>query len=115
MTLLIPLAFLVMQTPSLKVGDPAPPLAVGPWIKGEPIPKLEKGRVYVVEFWATWCGPCKANMPHLSRLARKVKGKAEIIGVNVWERPPTTEMDIKAFVAGMGDRMDYHRVLPARV
>lgn len=104
------LALLVFQGPALKVGDVAPPLRVGTWIKGSPIPELQRGKVYVVEFWATWCGPCKANMPHLSALARRMKGKAEVIGVDVWERPPTNEEDVKSFVAKMGDRMDYHVV-----
>jgi hypothetical protein len=36
-----------------------------------------------------------------------MRGKAEVIGVDVWERPPTTEEDVKSFVAKMGDRMDY--------
>lgn len=101
------LALLVLQTPALKAGDPAPPLTVGTWIKGAPIPSLQRGKVYVIEFWATWCGPCKANMPHLSELARKMKGKAQVIGVDVWERPPTSEDDVKKFVAQMGNRMDY--------
>ena len=41
-------------TPTLKVGDPAPPLAVSRWLKGEPLKRLEPSRTYVVEFWATW-------------------------------------------------------------
>lgn len=32
---------------------------------------FQKGNVYVVEFWATWCQPCIAGMPHLSRLQEK--------------------------------------------
>jgi thiol-disulfide isomerase/thioredoxin len=104
------LALILLQGPALKVGDPAPPLRLGTWIKGAPIHELQKGKVYVVEFWATWCGPCKANMPHLSALARRMKGKAEVIGVDVWERPPTSEEDVKKFVLQMGDRMDYNVV-----
>jgi hypothetical protein len=42
------------QNPTFKIGDPAPPIAPISWIQGTPITKYEKGRVYVVEFWATW-------------------------------------------------------------
>src|SRR5687768_10072414 len=38
--------------PKLKVGDKAPPLSIEKWVKGEPITGFEKGRIYVVEFWA---------------------------------------------------------------
>ena len=43
------------QNPSLKFGDYAPKLQVKEWIKGTPIQSFEKGKVYVLEFWATWC------------------------------------------------------------
>lgn len=55
-------------TPSLAVGDPAPPLRVEAFLKGEPIAAFEPGKVYVIEFWATWCAPCIEQMPHLSAL-----------------------------------------------
>jgi cytochrome c biogenesis protein CcmG/thiol:disulfide interchange protein DsbE len=46
-----------------------------------------RGKPLVVNFWATWCGPCKAAMPSLQSLHEKYQGKAvEIIGVNVWEK-----------------------------
>lgn len=70
---------------TLKVGDAAPPIVAEKWIKGKAIPKFEKGRVYVMEFWATWCGPCRASMPHLSEVARKFKKDADVISFNVKE------------------------------
>ncbi len=70
----------------LMVGDKAPAISVEKWVKGEPITGFEKGKVYVVEFWATWCGPCKVSMPHLSELQKEYKDKGvTIIGVNIWE------------------------------
>jgi thiol-disulfide isomerase/thioredoxin len=63
--------------------------------------------VYVVEFWATWCGPCKAEMPHLSALAREYKDKATIVGIDVYEKKTTSMDKVQAFVDGMGNRMDY--------
>ncbi len=70
---------------SLTIGDAAPPLKVTGWSKGTPVKELKKGNVYVVEFWATWCGPCIQSMPHLSDMADKNKGKATFISVNTWD------------------------------
>jgi thiol-disulfide isomerase/thioredoxin len=69
-----------------KVGDPAPELRVSEWIKGEPLSRFERGRVYVVEFWATWCGPCIFAMPHLSEIQRQYMDKGVmVIAVNVMD------------------------------
>lgn len=95
----------------VNIGDPAPVLSPAKWIKGNAIPSFQKGHVYVVEFWATWCGPCKANIPRLTQLAKKYKDTVEVIGVDVWESPdPTikTLPKVVAFVHAQGARMDYH-------
>lgn len=94
--------------PSLNIGDPAPSLQVREWIKGKPIQRFEKGDIYVVELWATWCGPCIAAMPHLSALARQYKGKVTILGIDVMEKKTTSMKKVKTFVDSMGHRMDYH-------
>jgi len=71
---------------TLSIGDKAPAISVEKWVKGEPITGFEKGKVYVVEFWATWCGPCKVTMPHLTELQKEYKDKGvTIIGTNIWE------------------------------
>jgi len=96
--------------PTLSLGDQAPELAVFQWIKGTPVKGFEKGRVYVVECWATWCGPCIAAMPHLSDLARQYRDKVTVIGVSVWEsssKPVPDAAAIQRFVDGKGKDMDY--------
>ncbi|MES2598368.1 MAG: TlpA disulfide reductase family protein [Verrucomicrobiota bacterium] len=41
-----------------------------------------KGKPYILEFWATWCPPCRQSIPHLNEVYKKYKGKGlEIIGV----------------------------------
>src|SRR5579871_75588 len=91
----------------LSIGDPAPKLAIKEFIKGDPISKLEKGKTYVVEFWATWCGPCRVSIPHLTELQKQYKD-VTFVGVSIWENDTK---EVKPFVEKMGDKMDYHVAL----
>ena len=99
----------VMAKESLKVGDDAPKLQVGKWVQGEAVKSLETGTVYVVEFWSTWCGPCRASIPHLNEVwkANKDKGLV-VIGQNVWEEE---EDGVEKFVKKMGEKMTYRVAL----
>ena len=65
---------------TLKVGDPAPKLQAGKWIQGEPVQEFSSNSVYLVEFWATWCGPCKAAIPHINEVCLKFKDRGFEIG-----------------------------------
>ena len=45
-----------------------------------------RGRVVVLDFWATWCGPCEALMPRMQKLQDKLGDKGAVVfGVNSWE------------------------------
>ena len=95
------------KTPSLKVGDLAPALTIEKWVKGAPVPAFEKGKVYLVEFWATWCGPCIASMPHISELQKKYKDQGfTVIGVTSADKRNTLEK-VEKMVADKGDGMGY--------
>jgi thiol-disulfide isomerase/thioredoxin len=87
----------------LGLGDPAPPLSVSKFVKGDKVEKFEPGKIYVVEFWATWCGPCKVSIPHLTELQEKNKN-VTFIGVSVFESDPA---QVEPFVEEMGDKMNY--------
>ncbi|MHC4306772.1 MAG: redoxin domain-containing protein [Planctomycetota bacterium] len=57
----------------LTIGDEAPAVDIAHWLKGTEVEEFETGKIYVLEFWATWCGPCKASIPHVSELQEQYK------------------------------------------
>ncbi len=92
----------------LKVGDKAPPLRIATWIKGAPLAEFATGRVYVIEFWATWCGPCIQSMPHLSDLQERFKGKGvTIVGVSTRDNNGNTLERATDMIAKKGDSIAY--------
>jgi thiol-disulfide isomerase/thioredoxin len=80
----------------LTIGSDAPTLNVEHWVqdgqgKFKPVTKFADGKVYVVEFWATWCGPCIASMPHLAALQTEYADKGvQIVSISD-EDLPTVE------------------------
>ncbi len=84
-------------------GSPAPKIEVKTWVKGTPVKELKKDKLYVVEFWATWCGPCRESIPHLTELAKANKD-VTFVGVSIWE----DDTKVADFVKEMGPKMDYN-------
>ncbi|HEY2083823.1 MAG TPA: redoxin family protein [Verrucomicrobiae bacterium] len=94
---------------ALKIGDPAPKLQVASWAQGEPVKEFEPGKVYIVEFWATWCGPCRASIPQINALYQQFKDKGVVvIGQNVREEDET---GVAPFIKKMGTNMTYRVAL----
>ena len=88
----------------LMVGDRAPKLQTGTWVQGQPVSGFDSNHVYVLEFWATWCGPCVQSIPHLNHLWQKFKDKdIVVIGVDVWD----SDNGVASFVKKMGTNMTY--------
>lgn len=72
---------------SLRMGSPAPQIKVERWLLGQRLTEFQPGKVYIVEFWATWCAPCVAAMRHLIELQEKYKATGvEVIGVAASEQ-----------------------------
>jgi len=107
LALAVALAMSVSAFPAarLKIGDKAPPIQVAKWIQGEPLKSFEKGKVYIVEYWATWCGPCKIYIPHLNKLHQAFKDKGLVVmGISIREDDP---VDPVKYVKQMGNQMTY--------
>lgn len=108
-----------MPKAGLTIGMDAPKLAIAKWYKGDSVQQFEEGRDYVVEFWATWCGPCRAAFPHVSEMQKKHAEDVQFIGVNIWDRNrdrktreftetiPEQIDRVGEFVKEQGDRMSY--------
>jgi thiol-disulfide isomerase/thioredoxin len=62
------------------------------YLKGEPLANVPtKTGPMVIEFWASWCGPCRMAFPHLSELQRKYKDKGLVVlGISLEEDSPQT-------------------------
>ncbi|MGC1517749.1 MAG: TlpA disulfide reductase family protein [Azonexus sp.] len=66
-----------------------------------------KGKPLIVNFWARWCGPCRAEIPELIEIRKAHKGKLEVLGIGIEDKADAArdfakayEMDYPLFVAG---------------
>ncbi len=74
-------------------------------LKGEDV-SLEslKGKVVVVDFWATWCGPCKASFPGMQKAVNKYEKTEDVafVFIDTWESGEKKEENAKKFIDGKG-------------
>ncbi len=71
-------------------------------LKGEQVSLAAlKGKVVVVDFWATWCGPCKASFPAMQQAVNKYQSddKVAFLFVNTWERIKDRDDAVKKFIS----------------
>lgn len=87
------------------IGDKLPPLHVTDWINGsaEQFGKWGDGKVYLLEFWGTWCPPCLKIMPDLTKMQREYADKDLVIIGYSWESPEI----LRKFVAKHRDKIGY--------
>jgi len=79
--------------------DPAPAFKLAD-LDGKPVTLEEfRGKVVFLNFWATWCGPCRAEIPDLVALQRQYKDRLQVIGLNVDDEDPA---EIQKFVGETG-------------
>jgi len=90
------------QRTSLRVGSKAPGLDIEHWINSDEL-TIEKDQAYVIEFWATWCGPCKRVTPILDELHEELGSRGlTIIGISDEDKST-----VERYVRGKGDDMSY--------
>ncbi|MGC3960909.1 MAG: TlpA disulfide reductase family protein [Verrucomicrobiota bacterium] len=97
----------ITSLPAASLGDPAPQPVVERWVKGSPVRIAPGTNIFVLEFWATWCGPCRKTIPHLSELQKKYADKGVIIIGFSDEKLET----VQPFVTAQGGNMDYRVVI----
>jgi len=105
------LGALLAATPifATEIGDSAPPLKIDKWIKGGPVDVTDGKHVYVVEFWATWCAPCRVGIPHLTELQKKYKDQGVVlvsVSVDGQGRHKTRDA-VGPFVKERGSEINY--------
>lgn len=92
----------------LSIGDLAPPVTIADWVKGTKIDSFQQNKVYVVEFWATWCGPCIESMPHMSDLQAKHGERVHFVGITDESRQQVeTFLESPDSTGTRGDRIQY--------
>ena len=79
--------------------DPAPDLKAKDLNGKELSLEAYKGKVVLLNFWATWCGPCRAEIPSLIRIQETYKDRLQIIGMDVDDDDPE---QLRAFVKNQG-------------
>ena len=92
----------------LGIGDAAPALKANVWLKGTELKGYEPGKVYVLDFWATWCGPCISSMPHVDELARVYKEKGlVVVAVTGADDRGNTLVSVKEFIKTKADKFQF--------
>lgn len=101
----------------VKVGDEAPDF-VAELTNGEKFSLADnKGKVVLINFWATWCGPCVEELPAIEKLQKEYGDKVEIVAVNYGEDKKTVDEFLKdknyTFKVAYDENMDICNTYPS--
>lgn len=87
-------AYALFQQQGLPIGSDAPDFKLTT-LDGKTVEMSKlRGKPVFIDFWATWCGPCRRALPHTQKLAEKYGKEAHILAVNLREDPET----VRAFM-----------------
>lgn len=98
---LIPLLFMAFTSPlPSKVGDKAPEFKLKD-LNGKEVKLSDyKGKIVLIDFWATWCGPCRKGIPDLIELQNEYKNEIVVLGITL-DNKTNTAKDVDPFVKNM--------------
>jgi len=113
----VPGVVAVPRTQTLTVGDAAPKVVATSWLNWEgPAPTLEslRGRVVLLEFWGTWCGPCVRAMPGIQKLHDRYGSRGLTVLAISYEPPATLQpfLTNNAFTMPVGSDPDKATIAP---
>lgn len=111
---LLPLLLGLSLIPATAAAGPAPPFSLRS-LDGRPVRLSDyRGRAVVVDFWATWCKPCRASMPHLNQIQERYGARLVVVGISIDDGDVST---VRRFTEDLGIRfriaMATERVLDA--